>query len=83
VELGALTDGERAGLLVAATWVALGLERSLVLVDQAELHIHPEQQPAFFEGLASLLRRGQLVVSTTSPAILRNPSGAKVLVLPA
>ena len=83
VELGALTDGERAGLLVAATWVALGLERSLVLVDQAELHIHPEQQPAFFEGLASLMRRGQLVVSTTSPAILRNPSGAKVLVLPA
>ena len=81
VELGCLTDGEKMGVLFAASWSALGLERALVLIDHPELAIHPAQQVPFFDGLVTLAGAGQLIVTTTSPAILRSAPAGSVLVL--
>jgi hypothetical protein len=81
VELGELTSGESMAVLVAATWARLGLDYATVLVDHPEVQLHPEQHAGFFDALASLMRKGQLIVTTTSPAILRSAGGAKVVVL--
>lgn len=81
--LSELADSERMLVLFAASWAALGLERSLVLVDQPELGIHPAQHVALFDGLCWLARAGQLIVTTTSPAILRHVPQSSVVVLDA
>jgi predicted ATPase len=81
VELGQLTNGEAMAVLVAAAWARLGLEHATLLVDHPEAHLHPEQHAAFFDALVALMRKGQLIVSTTSPAILRSAGAAKVVVL--
>lgn len=81
VELAELTQSETMAVLIAAAWARLGLDRSLLLVDSPELHLHPEQHVGFFDALRALMRRGQLVVTTSSPAILRTLGGAKVVVL--
>lgn len=71
VELEALSRSEQAVVLVAATYEALGLRRSLVLMDAPEEGLHPEDQAAFVEGLIGLLEHGQLILATTSPVLLR------------
>lgn len=81
VELEGLTDSERVFVLFAATFEALGLRRSLILIDLPEIAVHPEDQAAFFQGLAALAREGQIIAATTSPAILRNVPRERVLVL--
>jgi len=80
-ELAELTDSERMVVVFAATIEALGLYKSLVLVDLPEFAIHPEDQAGFFEGLAGLLHEGQLIAATTSPAILRSLPRERVVVL--
>ncbi len=81
VELNCLTDGEKMAVIFAASWAALGLDRALVLIDHPELGIHPAQHVAFFDGLVALAGAGQLILTTTSPAILRSTPTSSVLVL--
>jgi predicted ATPase len=81
VELGELTSSESMAVLVAAAWARLGLEHATLLVDHPEAQLHPEQHAGFFDALAALMRKGQLIVTTTSPAILRSVGSAKVVVL--
>ena len=82
VELRDLSDGERAVVLFAAAFERLGLERSVVLIDMPELMLHPEEHVRVFDGLASMLVEGQLIVATTSPAILRAVASNRVWLLP-
>jgi hypothetical protein len=81
VELSELSDSERMLVLLAATTEALGLSRSLVLIDAPELGLHPEDQARMFEGLQSMMFEGQLIAVTTSPAILRSVPADQVVVL--
>lgn len=81
VELAELTDSERMLVLYAATFEAMGLDRALVLVDGLELHLHPEDQVRALEALRSWASDGQLIITTTSPALLRAVSAEQVLVL--
>ncbi len=81
VELAQLTDSERMLVLYAATFEAMGLERALVLIDGLELHLPPEDQIRALEAWRSWTSAGQLIVSTTSPALLRAVSADQVLVL--
>lgn len=81
LELRELSHAERMLVLYAATIDALGLARSLVLIDCPELYLHPEDQIRLMEGLRAVLAEGQLIVATTSPAILRSVSGGHVVVL--
>ena len=58
-----------------------GLARSLVLLDTPELCLHPEDQIRLIEGLRVAVAEGQLIVATTSPAILRSVASCQVVVL--
>lgn len=80
-ELAQLTGGEQAVVLIAAAYSALGLRRSLLLVDLPEQGLHPEDHAAFFGRLTELMSGGQLIVATTSPAILRAAPPQSVFVL--
>ena len=81
VELCDLTGGERMTVLFAGAFEALGLHRSLLLIDAPELGIHPAQQAAFFQGICALSPHAQIVAATTSPAILRSLPRERVFVL--
>ena len=81
VELANLADSEKAAVLFASSWAALGLGQSIAVVDHPEQGLHPEQHVAFFEGLKTLFHDGQLIAAMTSPAILRAASRSCVVVL--
>ncbi len=81
VELAALSDSEKMCVLVAASFDALGLARSLVLIDLPEHGLHPEDQAAFFQGFCALFAEGQVIATTSSPAILRSIRREQVVVL--
>jgi hypothetical protein len=81
VELCELSHAERMLVLYAATIDALGLACSLVLLDAPELHLPPEDQIRLIEGLRVALAGGQLIMATTSPAILRSLAVSQVVVL--
>ncbi len=83
VELAELSGSEAMLVLVAATIHAFGLAGSLLLIDAPELGMHPEDQVRMFEGLQRLMRDGQLIVATSSPAILRSVSAERVVLLAA
>jgi hypothetical protein len=81
IELSQLCDGDLAVVLFAAGVEALGLQRSLVLIDLPERAIHPEDQRHVFDALVSLVPHGQIIAATTSPAILRAAPRDRVAVL--
>lgn len=81
VELASLSDSEKMAVLVAGSFEALGLARSLILIDHPEQGLHPEDHMTFFQGLCSLFAEGQVVATTSSPAILRSLRREQVVVL--
>lgn len=78
VELADLSDGERAVVLFAAAFERLGLDKSVVIIDLPELMLHPEDHVRVVDGLAGMLTEGQLIIATTSPAILRAVPSSRV-----
>lgn len=80
-ELAELTWGERMVVLFAAAYEALGLHRSVLLVDLPELGIHPADHAALFQALCALSARAQVIAATQSPGILRSLSSEQIVVL--
>ncbi|MEJ7730010.1 MAG: AAA family ATPase [Polyangiaceae bacterium] len=66
-----LSASDRQALLFATTFVHLGLEHSIVLIDEPELHIHPARQADFLRCLSLLGADNQLIVASSSAGILR------------
>lgn len=64
-ELSAVEEQE---LLFAMTFTRLGLRRSVVLVDEPELHVHPTMHGRFTRGLLSLTHN-QTFLATSSPDV--------------
>ena len=76
------SSGERLMLRLAANLVAWGAFRSVVLIDEIELHLHPQWQ----RNLLHFCRRGgggdnQFIVTTHSEALLRYVDPESVIVL--
>jgi hypothetical protein len=71
VDLDELSAGEKQGVLFALTFRRLGLNHSIVLIDEPELHIHPRQQAAFLLLLAALGSDNQIIAATSSPELAR------------
>jgi hypothetical protein len=76
------SSGERLMLRLAANLVAWGAFRSVVLIDEVELHMHPQWQ----RNLLHFCRRGgggdnQFIVTTHSEALLRYVDPESVVVL--
>jgi ABC-type cobalamin/Fe3+-siderophores transport system ATPase subunit len=73
-----LSSGHRIVLLIAAKLVELVDERTLVLIDEPESHLHPPLLSSLMRALSNLLmqRNGVAVVATHSPVVLQEvPQG--------
>ena len=68
-----LSSGHKIVLLTVTRLVELVEERTLVLMDEPEAHLHPPLLSAFVRALSDLLinRNGVAVVATHSPVILQ------------
>jgi predicted ATPase len=68
-----LSSGHKIVLLTVTRLVEVVEERSLVLIDEPEAHLHPPLLAAFVRALSDLLidRNGVAVVTTHSPVVLQ------------
>ncbi|HSN99281.1 MAG TPA: ATP-binding protein [Candidatus Nanopelagicales bacterium] len=67
VPLSALSDGERAILLIFGELALRGPRSGMVLIDEVEQHLHPRWQRAVLQGLLALLPSAQFIITTQSP----------------
>jgi predicted ATPase len=67
------SSGHKIVLLALTRLVQLVDERTLVLIDEPEAHLHPPLQGAFIRALSSLLveRNGVAILATHSPVVLQ------------
>jgi len=72
-KLGKLSSGHAIVLLTITRLVELD-ERSLVLIDEPEVHLHPPLLSAFVRALSDLLieLNGVAIVATHSPVMAHN-----------
>ncbi|MFD9664333.1 AAA family ATPase [Rhodococcus sp. NPDC059968] len=73
-----MSSGHKIVLLTMTRLVEVVVERSLVLLDEPESHLHPPLLAAFIRALSELLidRNGVAVIATHSPVVLQEvPSG--------
>lgn len=83
--LEALSSGEKQVLLLLADLLRHWTPGSVVLLDEPELHLHPELQVRFHDALVGWRREkgGQLWLATQSSELFGHaPSGTKVLLGP-
>jgi hypothetical protein len=78
-----LSSGHSVVLLTITRLVELVEERSLVLIDEPEGHLHPPLLSAFVRALSNLLidRNGVAIVATHSPVVLQEVPKSCVWVL--
>jgi predicted ATPase len=78
-----LSSGHKIVLLTAARLVELVDERTLVLLDEPESHLHPPLLSSFIRALSNLLvlRNGVAIVATHSPVVLQEVPRSCVWVL--
>jgi predicted ATPase len=69
VPLNALSDGERAILLIFGEIALRPPQDGVVLIDEVEQHLHPKWQRAILEGLVALLPSAQFILTTQSPYV--------------
>lgn len=70
---GRLSSGHKIVLLTITRLVETVEERSLVLIDEPETHLHPPLLSAFVRSLSGLLinRNGVAIIATHSPVVLQ------------
>ena len=74
-----LSDAESDAVIFAAVASAIGLDRSVVLVDRPELYVNPGSLRAYLEAMAGLGEGMQLVVATSSAAVVEATGQAAVV----
>lgn len=65
-----LSESERQGVLFALAFGYLGLNDSLVLVDEPELHIHATDRVRFLQAIAALGKDNQIIVATGAAELI-------------
>lgn len=66
-DLAEMSSGEQAVFPLIYEFVRLDISRSVVLLDELELHLHPPQQQALLHALRRLGPDCQFIISTHSP----------------
>ena len=79
VELDELSASEQQGVLFATAFRRFGLNRSVLLIDNPELHIHPRRQNDFFSALLASGRDNQIIAATTSPELLSSAHTEQII----
>ena len=70
VDLTELSASEEQGVLFALAFRHLGLNGSLVLIDEPELHVHAEGRVRFLQAIVALGRDNQIIAATGSAEIV-------------
>jgi predicted ATPase len=70
LDLEELSAAEQQGALFALTFRRLGLEHSIVLVDEPELHVHAADRVRFLQAIVALGRDNQIIAATGSAEIV-------------
>ncbi|MGO8675234.1 MAG: AAA family ATPase [Limisphaerales bacterium] len=65
-DLAEMSSGEQAFFAVIYDFVRLGIQQSVVLIDELELHLHPPEQQAFLAALQKIGPDCQFIISTHS-----------------
>lgn len=76
-----LSESQKQAVLLAGTVLRLGLNRSIVLVDEPELHVHPADQARFFAALTTAGDDNQWIVATCSSEIMKTARREQVIAL--
>jgi predicted ATP-dependent endonuclease of OLD family len=79
VELGALSHSEEQAVLFAITFHLFGLNASIVLIDEPELHLHPDEHVRFLEAIRALGQDNQIIVATSSASLLAAAPARQVI----
>lgn len=79
LDLEELSAGEQQGVLFALTFHRLGLDHSIVLIDEPELHIHASRRAAFLQALWGLGRDNQIIVATGASELVAAAAPGQVL----
>lgn len=66
-DLAEMSSGEQAIFPLIYEFVRLDIARSVVLIDELELHLHPPQQQALLRSLRRIGPDCQFIISTHSP----------------
>lgn len=74
-----LSDSEKQAVLFCVTFRRIGLSRSIVLVDQPELHQHPDAQLRFVQAIAHLGEDNQVFFATSSPEVTRTATPHQIV----
>lgn len=71
--IGRMSSGHASVLLIITQLVAKVEEKTLVLLDEPESHLHPPLLSAFVRALSDLLenRNGVAIIATHSPVVLQ------------
>ena len=81
VSLDELSDSEHQGVLLALAFRYFGLEHSIVLIDEPELHIHASVRVRFLEALTALGRDNQIIAATGAAELVNSVERGQVIVL--
>jgi len=68
-ELSEMSGGERAIFPLIFDFAALNIHRSIILIDELELHLHPPMQQALLRALQQLGNENQFIITTHSDAV--------------
>jgi hypothetical protein len=79
LDLDDLSATEQQAVLFAATFRHLGLEHSLVLIDEPELHVHAAHRVRFLQAVVGLGRDNQIVAATGAAELVSAALPAQVL----
>ncbi len=77
-----LSESQKQSVLIAGTMLRIGLARSIVLLDEPELHIHVADQAKLMESLLALGSDNQWIVATGSSEIMKSVRRDQMIVLP-
>jgi predicted ATPase len=83
LDLEELSAGEQQGALFALTFRRFGLDHSIVLIDEPELHVHAAHRARFLQDLVGLGRDNQIIAATGSAEILAAARPAQIIDLSA
>lgn len=78
-DLAELSSGEQAVFPLLSEFVRLDIARSIVLIDELELHLHPPEQQALLGALRDLGPDCQFLITTHSPYLTDVIPGEQVV----
>jgi len=81
-DLAELSSGEQAVFPLISEFVRLDIARSVVLIDELELHLHPPEQQALLTALRKLGPDCQFVITTHSSYLTEVLSDEQLIRLP-